>query len=218
MRLLIISDVHYPVGSIAEVRQMIKKVKPDNLAFLGDNIDTRNGDDAVVLYRKFVAQVSGIFPMSRTILMLGDGDYLFQDKRRKVLQYANSLKTMNRNHLVYRKGNMLFSHGNIERSRHLEKIGKGMVLLSVSRGAYGPVPFLVGILARTLLKARPSDYLFLGHLHFLGKSITSRTTFCGTLNRTAEFFGRRSLGYVVVEHEDFIVNSMDDIKTVSIGR
>lgn len=213
MKLLIISDVHYPVGSISEIKRIIAKERPDNLALLGDNID---GPNAVSLYKKFMSGIAASFPAGKTILMLGDGDYLLHDKKDQILRYANSLKTMNREHLTYRKGNMVFSHGNVERSRRLEGIGKRIVLFSVSKRVHGYIPFLVGLLARISLRVRRGDYLFLGHLHLLGKSTINRTTFCGTLNRRARFFADRSLGYVVVKHEGFIVQSMDDIKVVSI--
>lgn len=217
MRLLILSDVHYPIGSMDEVKKIIRKTNPDDVAFLGDNIDPRNGEDAVAVYRRFVALISGVFPISRTILMLGDGDYLFQGKKGAVLRYVNSLKTANADHLVYRKGNMVFSHGNVERSRHLERMGKSIVEFSVSRRIHRIIPVLVAFWARMSLHARRGDYLFLGHIHFLGKSEINRTTFCGTLNRNASYFAEESLGYVIVEHEHFTLDSMDSIHTVGLN-
>jgi predicted phosphodiesterase len=218
MKLLIISDLHYPLGSMDEAKRIIRKERPDHVAFLGDNIDTSSGASALSLYSKFVGEISASFPLRRTIMLLGDGDYLFQADRKKILNYANSLKTMNRNHVVYRKGNMVFFHGNVERYRNLERLGKHVVTLSVSFGMHSVMPTLVGSYARIVLGAKWHDFLFLGHLHFLGKSRISRTTFCGTLNRRARYFGKRSLGYVVVDHEDFTVRSMEDIKTVGAGR
>lgn len=218
-KLLVLSDVHYPLTSIAEVAAIIRKVRPDNVALLGDNIEpSASALPATQLYRRFVGLMSKAFPMRRTILMLGDNDYLLHGDSDRIFRYVDSLGTMNDDHVLYRCGNMVFSHGNIERSRHLEAAGKAAVGVFRGIGAQGAVPAIVCALARLLLRVGPLDYLFLGHIHLLRKMAAERTVFCGTLNRHAAYFGRDSLGYVVVRHDGFRIRSADDISTVSIAR
>ncbi len=215
MKLLILSDIHYPVGRLTKVREIIKKVRPDSIALLGDNIETGNDGPALPLYKEFVRKMNSIFPTNRTILLLGDGDFRFQNDSESVLKYVDSLDTINSNHIICRKGNMLFFHGNIERSKAAEHIGKGIVGASRTLGIQSIVPAIVSAIARLSLRAN-GDYLFMGHLHLLKKIAKERTTFCGTLNTERRHFGSESLGYVVVKHDNFRIRSERDIRAVQI--
>ncbi len=218
MKLLIISDLHYNGGEMRELAGIIGREKPDNLVLLGDNIDPKKFG-SVRLYRGFISGLSKSFKLSRTILILGDEDYAHLKDRDAVLRYVDSLGTMNGRgeHFVYRRGNMTFFHGNIERSQHLEQLGKRIILFSVANNVHHLIPFAVSVWARlALFTAR--GYLFIGHIHFLGKVRATKTTFCGTLNRKAKYFNDRSLGYVVVNHSGFEIRSPNRILVRRIAR
>ncbi len=217
MKLLIISDLHYRGGGIRELAAIIRKERPDNLVLLGDNVDPKELG-SVRLYKEFIALLSKEFPLRKTVLMLGDEDYAHLRDRDQVLKYIKSLRTMNgkEEHFRYAIGNMVFSHGNVERSHHLEMLGKKIILFSVANNVHQLIPLAVSAWARVALRAGRS-YLFIGHMHFLGKVGLTSTTFCGTFNRNAKYFNEHSLGYVIVNHKNFAVHSMDGIKTVSVN-
>ena len=218
MKLLVISDLHYRGGGISELAAIIRKERPDHLVLLGDNIDPKELE-SVRLYKEFISLLSGKFSLKKTALMLGDEDYAHLKDKKAVLNYIKSLKTLNgkEEHFRYAIGNLLFSHGNVERSHSLEMLGKKIILFSVANNIHYYIPPLVSVWARLALLAG-RRYLFIGHMHYLGKVGITRTTFCGTFNRDAKYFNENSLGYVVIEHSGFEISSMASIRIRRIAK
>ena len=214
MKLLIISDVHYPDKSSLGIFDIIEKEKPDNIVLLGDNVDPKIGKKkALDLYREFLHVFSQHFSIADTILLLGDNDC--SDKALE--HYLHAMDFMNGISLFsFRIGNMFFFHGNIERYKSAEKMGStiGNILSRISPGF---IPSTMALLTRFKYHFT-KGYLFLGHIHIL--SMNKKDIFCGTLsskNTLSGLEGRADKkGYVIVEHNGFFIDDPADIKLIPL--
>ncbi|MGC8586127.1 MAG: metallophosphoesterase [Candidatus Micrarchaeia archaeon] len=201
-KLLILSDVHYPISSLATLGKIIRKEMPDNLLMLGDNIELEMFREKGLAYKTFLSRLNRIFPLSKAFIMLGDNDYAYAGSK-EILHIIDSFSPINRGaYFFFKIGNMIFFHGNLEKSKFVEKMGYYFVLAS-RKASERLVPTMLSILVRFYFRIPRNDYLFLGHLHYLG--LVGRTAFCGTLNYKAQFFAD-SLGYITVEHDNFDVS------------
>ena len=110
MKLLIISDAHYPDKSCSGIFEIIHRESPDNIVLLGDNVDSKIGNKKTIdLYKEFLEKYSHYFPIKDTILLLGDNDY---GADKELEQYLHSMDFMNGISLFsFRIGNMFFFHG-----------------------------------------------------------------------------------------------------------
>ena len=205
MKLLIISDAHYPDKSCSGIFEIIHRESPDNIVLLGDNVDAKIGNKKTIdLYKEFLEKYSHHFPIKDTILLLGDNDY---GADKELEQYLHSMDFMNGISLFsFRLGNMLFFHGNIEKYKSAEKMGSVIGNL-VSKISPWLIPDMLALLTR--IKYRfTKGYLFIGHIHIL--SIKGNNIFCGTLsskNTLAGLEGKaEKKGYVTVEHEGFFID------------
>ncbi len=215
MKLLIISDAHYPDISCSVIFDIIRKEKPDNIVLLGDNVDPEIGEKGIItLYKEFLDKYSQHFQIKDTILLHGD-DYPHPDK--ELERYLHSLNLMNGISLFsFRIGNMLFFHGNIEKYKSAEKAGSilGNIISKLNPGL---IPSMLALLTRFKYNFR-KGYLFIGHMHIL--LIKGSDIFCGTLsskNTLAGLEGRvDKKGYVIVEHEGFFIDDPDNITLIPL--
>ena len=216
-KLLILSDIHYPFPHSERLAGIIKKERPDNIAFLGDTVEGGlGGAELVKRYRDFFSEYRKLFDVRKTIFILGDNDYGYSDKAVKLV---SSIGAMNGKEVfTFTIGNMFFFHGNLEKYRFEEVVGfiLGNISMAVNRSV---MPKLLAALVRHKYRVPREDYLFLGHLHIL--QAMGNDVFCGTLNR------RRVLnrinkalpcrGYVTVMHDGFHVDANSRIKTHRIA-
>ncbi|MGC8662690.1 MAG: metallophosphoesterase [Candidatus Micrarchaeia archaeon] len=204
MKLLILSDIHYPFASMADITAIIKKEKPDNLLLLGDNIELEKFSDKKRVYKHFLSRLSKVFPMEKSIIMLGDNDYTYFGGD-EVIKILDSFPLMNKGkYFVFKLGNMVFFHGNLEKSTVMEKVGYHFVR-HVSKININIAPFILSTIIRFYFGLPRQNYLFIGHLHYLGK--IWKNVFCGVLNKKSEIF-ENSSGYVTVKHRGFDVEEI----------
>ena len=201
--MLIFSDIHYPIGSLSTVKKAIAREKPSTLVLLGDNIELSLFDDHFKAYHEFFSSLDRIFPIKRSIIMLGDNDYQYASDSRvsEVVKSYSPINSKGGNFKFFKIGNMNFFHGNLEKSEVIEKIGYFYVK-TVNKINYKIAPSMLAFMSRLYFGVKQSDYMFLGHLHYLG--ILKNNVFCGTLNHKFMPFPN-SLGYVTLLHKDFRV-------------
>lgn len=203
MKLLILSDVHYPNSKDAAF-SIIKKENPDNLLLLGDTIDSSKSDKTIIeLYELFFNNLKTIIPINSVYAIVGDNDYSLSNEK-VILDFLNNLNLANPNKFFIKKGNMTFFHGNLETSLKQESLGKQILQKSKSIKLDIFAIFVLSFLIRMKFKISPFNYLFFGHLHYLGK-ITKKTFVCGTLSENKIIYEKqKSYGYIIIEHENFI--------------
>ncbi len=213
-KLLILSDVHYPLFSLSAIARIVRKEKPDNLLLLGDNIELELFKEKEEAYEAFLSKLDKIFPLSRSFVLLGDNDYVHAESE-EILSLIDSFSPMNKGEYFFLNlGNMYFFHGNLENSKIVEKIGYHFV--KVSRKIHEKIaPILLSYLVRFYFGIPRDKFLFLGHLHYLGT--VGKTVFCGTLNNKAQYFSN-SLGYVTVIHSKFNVQKHGIVLHHTISR
>ncbi|MEM0154296.1 MAG: hypothetical protein QW814_00465 [Methanothrix sp.] len=185
------------------IRRVISFEKPDNLVMLGDNIELERFSDHKEAYATFYKKLDGIFPIKKSIILLGDNDYQYSsDKSISNIIISYTPMNLKTGELIFfSKGNMHFFHGNLEKSKFIERLGYYFVKTANSID-YNIAPNMMAFIARKWFRIRKEDYLFLGHLHYLG--IHSKSIFCGTLNHEFMPFPN-SLGYVTLMHNNFRV-------------
>jgi len=212
-KLLILSDIHYPIGRLALIKSIVTREKPDNIALLGDNIELSMFKNHVKAYENFYKGLDAIFPIRKSIIMVGDNDYQYSGDR-NIAEIITSYSPINHKDgelISFKKGSMHFFHGNVEKSHITERLGY-MFVKTANRINYGIAPRLLASIVRDRLHINREDYLFLGHLHCL--SIKEKDIFCGTLNYKFMPFPN-SLGYVTLMHEGFRPSSKS-IKAVRL--
>lgn len=201
-KLLVLFDIHYPIGDLATINRIIKAERPDNVVLLGDNIELERFKDHRKAYIEFFSGFNKLFPLRKCIVMLGDNDYQYASDK-SVGDIVQSYGPMNKTEgsmLFFKKGTMGFFHGNMEKNKVTEKFGYYFVLGS-NKISYRIAPKILSSLSRLYFGLGKNDYMFLGHLHYLG--IMKNTVFCGTLNYEFMPFPK-SLGYVTLSHEEFV--------------
>ncbi len=215
MKTLILSDIHYPISKISTIEEILNQQKPDNVILLGDIIEPFNGMKSILdLHKEFIQLFSKIFPMNKTVYILGDNDY---EKDKGIEEYLNKLEKVNDDLFIFKSGNMMFYHGNIENNNKLmESFGLhiGRVLDRINENIF---PLLLSVVINVKLVS-PKYYKFIGHIHLLKKLRISKTTFCGTLNPGRIIYSKeKSLGYIIINHyKPFTVENFDDIKLIHI--
>lgn len=215
-KLLIVSDIHYPYHRSEILGRIIKREKPDNVVLLGDTVEGSYDKKHIVkLYKRFFRQYSKFFPISRTIVIMGDNDYR---NNKHVVEYLRSLNSVNKSNIYrFRIGNMFFFHGNIEKYRVLEKTGyiTGNIIVALNERL---LQRLLALLIRFRYNVNGKIYAFIGHIHYLGS--IGNTVFCGTLLEGKRLNHiRKDLpmqGYVTVLHDNFFIKNGAKIKLVSI--
>ena len=216
MKILILSDIHYPVDSFGTIESIIKKETFDKLIFLGDVVDTIYSPlQLTVIWKEFFDKLSQIVPKSKMVILYGDNDICItvNGKQEKSNNYEEQISNAINMPVfrTYKLGNMFFFHGNIETSHITEKIGYYAVKTANSIGIVDFIPKQVAISIQKKYGTK-NMYNFFGHIHLLEKYEDIKTTFCGTLNIKNMPFAD-SLGYVVAETDEiYNITSMEKIE------
>ncbi len=205
-KLLVLSDVHYPLPISPLFTEIIEKENPDKVILLGDNVDNYGSRrDLLDIYKEFIGVYKSLFPLERTILLIGDNDY---QGRKDVLDYVKSLPKINGSDIfTYTYKNLFLFHGNIESAHWQELIGKYAGIISSKIN----VEILPQMLAKRVIQKYqiPSNFIvLLGHIHYLGQ--IGRTMFCGTLNENKIIYPKElSMGYVVIDSNNSAIKESD---------
>ena len=200
-KILVVSDLHYPTPRSELLHKIIKGEKPDMVVLLGDVIDNSgSGRKVIDLYREFVSSYRKSFPLSKSVMLLGDNDGRNPDYSisSEVASFLEGLGIANKDLITYRDGNMFFFHGNLEDSFIKEKMGyyAGKIAVKLSRRL---MPALLLWLVRRRFKLSGDTILFIGHLHYLG--IIGKGVVCGTLHSRKILYGKKdSMGYVLLDY------------------
>lgn len=205
-KILVLSDIHFPLPISNRFLDIIDKEKPDKIILLGDNVDDyKTGMDLLETYKDFIEEYESIFPLNKTIMLIGDNDY---QGRRDVLDYVKSLQKINGDSVfTYQYKNLFMFHGNIESSHWQELFGKyaGIMMSKVSD------KMLPNMLAQRVVKKFnvPDDFIvLLGHIHYLGS--VDNAVFCGTLNQQRIIYPRKlSMGYAVINSDGDNISESD---------
>jgi len=206
-KILVLSDVHYPLPKSELFEDIIAEESPDKVFLLGDNVDNYGTNyDLLGIYKEFIKRFSSIFPSEKTAIILGDNDYQ-GDKR--ILNYIDSLEKLNNNAFTYTYKNLFLFHGNIENGSHtMEVLGKyaGLAMKGINKTM---MPELLMKRIRSIYNIDNNKIVLSGHIHYLGR--VKDGVFCGTLNTEPIIYkGKDSLGYVTIESNNNEIN-YDDI-------
>ena len=201
-KILVLSDIHYPLPESELFEDIIFKENPDKVFLLGDNIDNYGTNyDLLDLYKEFIERFSVIFPLEKTAIILGDNDYQ-GDKR--IIKYINSLKKLNDDAFTYTYKNLFLFHGNIENGNHaMEFLGKyaGLAMKVINKTL---LPELLMKRIRSMYNIEKDKIALAGHIHYLGR--VNGGVFCGTLNTKPIIYKEKdSLGYVLIEADNDII-------------
>ncbi len=220
MKLLILSDIHYPEPYSMLYGEVIKRENPDHVVLLGDNIEGREARSGMLgLHEKFVKGYEDFFQLRRTAYLLGDNDY---DGGESVPRFIARKRFMNKDPFSFRLGNMFFFHGNFEGraamgngalTNAIESVAE-LAAKAARKAGHDLAPHMIERMTKKGFDVGDS-YLFLGHIHLLRRF--GKTVFCGTLRKKEMVYPlSEGMGYVTVEHSRFIVKG-GGIKLNRIG-
>ncbi|MGC8567988.1 MAG: metallophosphoesterase [Candidatus Micrarchaeia archaeon] len=211
-KILILSDIHYPMKCSSLAFPILEREKPDFLVLLGDSVELSKSSHHVELWKSFLQKLYMHITPDKIILILGDNDY---SNDRKVYSFVSRIEKYNNDIKKYSIGNMFFYHGNIEKTRIQEKIEykTARFFYNISKRS---VPFIVSKLVYLKMHPPHSYYKFIGHIHYLGKY--GNTIFCGTLSKKRVIYDEKnSFGYVIVYANNFRIEKPSDIIIVREG-
>jgi len=202
-KILVLSDIHYPLPESELFEDIIAEESPDNVFLLGDNVDNYGTNyDLLDIYKEFIKRFSSVFPLEKTAIILGDNDYQ-GDKR--IPNYIDRLEKLNDNVFTYSYKNLFLFHGNIENGNHtMEVLGKyaGLAMKGINKIM---LPELLMKRIRSIYNINNDKIVLAGHIHYLG--YVKGGVFCGTLNTDPIIYkGKDSLGYVLIESNDYAIN------------
>ena len=61
-------------------RQIIEREHPDQVVFLGDNVQADRSEDLMKLHKRFVQEIKRLHPLDKTVYIIGDNDYARQSE------------------------------------------------------------------------------------------------------------------------------------------
>ncbi len=173
MRVLVLSDIHYPHTDTRVLISIVKKEKPDKLILLGDIINDKGYDKKLF---KLVER------------LVGDNYYFVKGDEDKV-NYGLSKLTMEINGVRF-----LFAHGH-----KLQMVGDEPVeyiaekIKSINKNA----PLLMYAIVARLRNIFFKGEIVLGHVHALRRFKRLRVTCAGTLTDLNNIYNEK--GYVVID-------------------
>ncbi len=174
MRILVLSDIHYPFSDEREILRIISKEKPSKIILNGDIIAKAG------LLRRFFRLIPKRLRRN-TYFINGDEDRVKGDYDVLRLRMGDA--------------RLVFIHG------HQFNIKSDNVTANIARlfkifGSSVPL-FLFAFYARRRLHLH-GEYLFLGHSHGLKNFKSIRTVCCGTISNLRGVYNDR--GYVVIDN------------------
>jgi putative phosphoesterase len=171
MKILVLSDIHYPMVDENKLASIIRDEQADKIVFLGDNIDEEK-------YSKSFIQL---------IMELGCRDYtLIKGDNEESLPYEKSLK------LEIDGRSFKFVHGyqfNIRNDRTTGKIASAL------KKIHERVPVLAYAFF-SKARSRTTGYLVLGHSHALEFFPRLKVACAGCLTTETNVYNDR--GYIVI--------------------
>ena len=194
LRVLALSDIHYPLTDEASLCRIIDEEKADKVVFLGDCVKE---DQDVPGFLDIVQGTRG----SRDVVFIrGDED-------------SESLPSVNSFELYLGRNRFVFMHGN---QFDVGTEGLTAKLASLLHKINGGLPALAyATVARTRTGAirKPTEHLLLGHCHALVYFPRLRVACTGCLTSAKNIYN--DLGYVVIESDsaggvNLLVRSLRD--------
>lgn len=176
MKILVMSDIHYPFTKDSDIKRIISKEKPEKLVLTGD----------IIVEPKLRKRFFDLIPKNlrkRTYFITGDEDRVKGDYEK--LEITSGKRTL------------VFMHGhqfNIKSDKITAKIARAFKMINRDL----PL-FAFSLCARKRLHLK-DEYLFLGHTHGLRKFNMLKTTCCGTLSELKGVYSDR--GYVIITRGD----------------
>ncbi len=198
MKILVISDLHFPLPYSGLYAKVIKKERPDVVVLLGDVVAPSSPSSAVAFYKRFVKGYKKVFDTSKTVFLLGDNEGRCVDYsiNKEVSSFLDKLPKLNKDLLTYKYKNLFFFHGNIEHSFSQERSGY-LIVKILTRIHEALFPFVLSSVIRYRFGLSRNEILFIGHIHYLGK--VGKNIFCGTFNKEKKIYNEeKSLGYVTI--------------------
>ncbi len=173
MKILVMSDVHYPYSDRDDIKRIIGKEAPDKLMLTGDVIGERSSS----------SEFFGLIPKrlkKNTYFIEGDEDDV-RGKYKIVRLKADGIR-------------MVFVHGhqfNLGPEGFTAKIARLFGVLSRD------LPLFAFCLYARLRLGLHDEYLFVGHSHGLRNFKSIKSVCCGTVSKLNGVYSDR--GYVVID-------------------
>lgn len=174
MKILIMSDIHYPFSYKSEIKETIKKEKPDKIVLTGD----------IIVRKEKYKEFFDIIPKNlrkNTYYITGDEDKVRGDYDKVALDVDGK--------------RLVFIHGhqfNIKSDKVTARIARAFKLINRDL----PL-FIFSVYAKHKLGLH-NEYLFLGHTHGLRKFKSINVTCCGTFSNLKGVYSDR--GYVTIDN------------------
>lgn len=197
MKIVVLSDLHYPQTCEDELKRIIVEERADKIIFLGDSVEEED-EVSSFLELIFLSRSGNGDESSKS-----NSDVLFVrgDDDSSLLPCKNSIK------INLGKCNFTFLHG------HQFDIGSESLtknIASLLRRVNGRLPLLIySIVARTRNRTKRSDFLILGHTHALEYFPRLRVACAGCLTNQVNLYNDR--GYIVIEESTATFMKSDNL-------
>lgn len=189
MKVLVLSDIHYPSADEKLLKRIIKTEKPDKLVLLGDIINEKGSD------KRFFRMIEAL---------IGDNYYFVRGDEDKV-SYGLANLTLEINDEKF-----FFAHGHklqLINDKPVAYMAGKIKLLNVNL----PV-FLFAAVARTR-RLFAGGEIILGHTHALRRFPRLKVTCAGTLTTLKNIYNDH--GYVVIDKNGVRLIKLDKNRLIS---
>jgi predicted phosphodiesterase len=173
MKILVLSDIHYPISDSKLIKRILLREKPQKLVLLGDIINDKG------YAKKFFSLIPKRLK-KQTYFVQGDEDRVKADYDMLKLEDAGK--------------KFIFIHGHQFNVMHSEKTT--YFLATVFKLFNYALPLFAFALKARKKLALTDEYLFLGHSHGLKRFKSIKTICCGTLSNLDIVY--KDKGYVVI--------------------
>ena len=176
MKVLVLSDIHYPFTDMDQIRGVIKKEKPDKVVLLGDIIEKKGSD------KQFFMEIKRL---------IGDNYYFLKGDEDKT-DYGLESLTLN-----IGKKRFFFTHGNKLQGMNDKKTE---FFVKILKYFHPELPLLLFAVSARIRKPFFREEIVLGHAHALARFKRLGVTCAGTLTEMKSLYNDK--GYLIITESE----------------
>lgn len=180
MKLLVLSDVHFPYTNANFIKNLLKQIDPDKIILLGDIFEEKQGAE----------RFFDLLKSYRYIMINGDND-----KIKSIDIYRETIDGKK----------FVFMHGHQFQIINEKTTGK---LALVGKRLHQDLPLILHALYARVALHLANEYLILGHTHALRYIKLLRTAYAGTLYKFGGWV-YADRGYIIIENGKIILHKID---------